>query len=221
MARTNRPSELSARRLLVDSAQASALFGALVLGSLAYEPMIWYSDYPAAMKEKAGPQTPRGKRLAYLVVGPLLLLMVGSLVVSNRRLARQRGGPVVRRGAGECLQPLHPGEPLRHGRTRLLVADEGAAAVRLPARLRGHEHGRLCPARHPCAQLPQGLWLWRAGRPAGGLFHGPPRQIPLLTAWNGGRLGVAAVCARWPAPFSRPDTGPERRDSGGQPAPGA
>jgi hypothetical protein len=91
MARTNRPSELSARRLLVDSAQASALFGALVLGSLAYEPMIWYSDYPAAMKEKAGPQTPRGKRLAYLVVGPLLLLMVGSLVVSNRRLARQRG----------------------------------------------------------------------------------------------------------------------------------
>ena len=88
----NPTAELSAQRLLVDGAQTSALFAALVLGSLAYEPMIWYSDYPAAMKEKAGPQTLRGKRLGYLLIGPVLLVAVGSLVVSNLRLKRQNGG---------------------------------------------------------------------------------------------------------------------------------
>ena len=49
--------ELSIRRLLVEGTLYSGVLSALVIGSLYYNPEIWYNDYPAEIKAQVGPQS--------------------------------------------------------------------------------------------------------------------------------------------------------------------
>ncbi len=78
--------------LLLDGARFSGLFGALVVGSMKYNPRIWQPDAPRAIQEQAGPMTATDKRQRLAVSVPLLGLMLGFPIYSNLRLRRRNGG---------------------------------------------------------------------------------------------------------------------------------
>ncbi|MHB1134107.1 MAG: hypothetical protein ACYC4L_17200 [Chloroflexota bacterium] len=84
--------ELDPRLTLVDAATTCALGGGLVLGSLIYNPEIWWRDYPAEVKAAAGPQSARARREAALLVLPFGLALFGTPIYSSWRLRRRRGG---------------------------------------------------------------------------------------------------------------------------------
>lgn len=84
--------ELSARRVLVDGGLMSALLGAIVMSSLAYDAEMWHQDYPPDVQERAGPMSERAKRERLVVAVPLFAVLFGAPVLSNLKLKRERGG---------------------------------------------------------------------------------------------------------------------------------
>ena len=84
--------ELSAKRVLVDGGVMSALLGAIVMASLAYDAEMWHQDYPPDIQERAGPMSERAKRERLVVAAPLFAILFGAPVLSNLKLKRERGG---------------------------------------------------------------------------------------------------------------------------------
>ena len=88
----NLADELSIRRILVDGTLYSGALSVLILGSLYYNPEIFYNDYPAEIKSKVGPPSVRSKQQQMVLLPVFLLLMIGGLVYSALRLKRANGG---------------------------------------------------------------------------------------------------------------------------------
>ena len=84
--------ELSAKRVLVDGGVMSALLGAIVMASLAYDAEMWHQDYPPDIQERAGPMSERAKRERLVVAVPLFAILFGAPLRSNLKLKRERGG---------------------------------------------------------------------------------------------------------------------------------
>ncbi len=83
---------LSLKRVVRDSVPMNAAVTALILGSLYYDAEIWWQDYPQEIQERYGPRSKRAERLSYILAVPLLLMLLGGIVRSNRRLRRENGG---------------------------------------------------------------------------------------------------------------------------------
>lgn len=86
--------DLSLQRILTDGAILSGVLGAIILGSLVYNPRLWRGDAPKAMQDATPPLTDREKRERNLLAALLLLAMFGGLVLSATQLRAANGGPV-------------------------------------------------------------------------------------------------------------------------------
>jgi hypothetical protein len=95
----NWAAEVSARRILVDGTLYSGALGALILGSLYYNPEIWYNDYPAEIKALVGPQSARARRQLLVLFPVFLLVFIGGLIISALRLKQANGGRISFRAA--------------------------------------------------------------------------------------------------------------------------
>lgn len=83
---------LSLERILIDSTILSLIIGVIILGSLIYNPRLWLQDYPAEVKAKVPPNTPREKREQRLLMIPFFLVMLGIPIYSAYLLRLENGG---------------------------------------------------------------------------------------------------------------------------------
>ena len=82
------------RHIVIDGGILSLVIGALVMGSLWYNPRLWLQDYPKAVKEKVPPQTKQEKQQQRLIAAPFLLLMLGGPLVSILMVKAANGGAI-------------------------------------------------------------------------------------------------------------------------------
>jgi hypothetical protein len=89
---TEARSQLSAGRILTDGALLSGVQGALILGSLWYNPEIWRDDYPPEIRARAAPISEKARRQRAVVSLPVFASFLGILVRSNLKLKKENGG---------------------------------------------------------------------------------------------------------------------------------
>ncbi len=70
----------------------SALMSALILGTLAWRPMIWVGDAPLEVRAAAGPMSAADRRAKRLAGGVMLFILVAVFGAALAGLARQSGG---------------------------------------------------------------------------------------------------------------------------------
>jgi hypothetical protein len=78
----------------VDGAVLSLAVGAVILGSLAYNPRLWINDAPARVRQLAAPLTPAERRDRMIVGIVFLLTVIGLTMWSAARLAARHGEPL-------------------------------------------------------------------------------------------------------------------------------
>ncbi len=83
---------LSPRRLLFDGLTLSVVFSVVVLASLWVNPSIWLEDYPPDVRAVVGGQVAEPVLVKAIVGGVLLVVIVGGLIVTLRRLDIELGG---------------------------------------------------------------------------------------------------------------------------------
>ncbi|MFD3273783.1 nitroreductase [Paenibacillus dendritiformis] len=69
-------------RILIEGALLSAVFLAVLLLSLAYNPRIWLQDYPQDIQRAAPPRTPTEKK-QFTAVGTIVMLLIFVPFVSS------------------------------------------------------------------------------------------------------------------------------------------
>lgn len=79
---------------LLYGAILSALLAVLVLGSLAWRPMVWSGDLPADARAALGPMSDADRRARRLVAVLMALIIVGVFGAAMAGLARLSGGAV-------------------------------------------------------------------------------------------------------------------------------
>ncbi|MBZ0280200.1 MAG: hypothetical protein K8L97_05635 [Anaerolineae bacterium] len=85
---------LSIQRILIDGSLLSLALGLLIMASLYYNPRLWLQDFPAEIRAKLPPVTPREKRDQYILMIPFMLLMFGFPVYSAVQLKLANGGSI-------------------------------------------------------------------------------------------------------------------------------
>jgi hypothetical protein len=70
----------------------SVVLGGLVIGSLAWNNEIWWSDYPADVKARFGPMSEKAKRQRVLVVIPFFAALIAIVALSLVGLREVIGG---------------------------------------------------------------------------------------------------------------------------------
>ncbi|MBZ0298123.1 MAG: hypothetical protein K8J31_00170 [Anaerolineae bacterium] len=83
---------LDLTHILIDGSILSVLLGALIIGSLVYNPRLWLQDFPEAIRQRIPPQTPAEKRMQRLMMIPFLLLIVGVPYLSTISLKAGSAG---------------------------------------------------------------------------------------------------------------------------------
>ncbi len=79
-------------RILIDGSILCLVMGALIFGSLAYNPRLWIQDFPKAIQAIVPPLTASEKRIQRLFFVPFLLAMLGIPLYSTWLLKQQNGG---------------------------------------------------------------------------------------------------------------------------------
>lgn len=82
---------LSIERLLIDGTLMCLIMGIIIIGSLYYNPRLWLQDYPAEIRAKVPPLTPREKRERLMVALPILLMFIGIPLYSTIQLKLMQG----------------------------------------------------------------------------------------------------------------------------------
>ena len=80
------PLRLSVRRIVIDGALLSAAFSFLVIGSLWLDPRLWLQDYPPDIRAAVGEDVAAPVALRVPVSLVFLVILLGGLIISNRRL---------------------------------------------------------------------------------------------------------------------------------------
>jgi hypothetical protein len=80
--------------VLVDGAVLSAALGAVIAGSLAYEPRVWLNDAPPRVRMLAPPLTPAERRTRAAVGALFVLTLIGVTAWSAARLPARYGEPL-------------------------------------------------------------------------------------------------------------------------------
>ena len=81
-------------RVLINGALFSLIIGALVMGSLRYNPRLWLQDYPQVVRDKVPPMNPQEKVQQRFIAAPFLLLMLGVPFVSVLMVKAANGGSI-------------------------------------------------------------------------------------------------------------------------------
>ena len=69
----------------------SAVLTMILLGSIAYNPMLWLRTYPEDVKSKVQPKNNQGKKLALIFQIPFLIIMIGVPIFSTAILKSNMG----------------------------------------------------------------------------------------------------------------------------------
>jgi len=85
---------LSIQRILIDSSLLNITLGLLIMGSLYYNPRLWLQDFPAEIRAKLPPLTPREKRDQRILTIPFMLLLFGFPIYSAVQLKQTNGGSI-------------------------------------------------------------------------------------------------------------------------------
>lgn len=80
------------QRLLRDGTAMNLGLTAVIFTSLFYNPEIWVHDAPPDIREKFGPKSEKARRQTIFVAIPFFLILLGSVVRSNRLLKQQNNG---------------------------------------------------------------------------------------------------------------------------------
>lgn len=83
---------LSLQRILIDGTILSLVMSAIIFASIRYNPRLWLQDYPAEVKAKVPPNTPREKREQRVLMIPFFLVMLGIPIYSAYLLRLENGG---------------------------------------------------------------------------------------------------------------------------------
>lgn len=83
---------LSLSHILVDGTLLSLAAGALIIGSLMYNPRIWLQDYPESVRKLVAPLTDAEKRAQKIMMIPFLLLLLVGPYLSTAALRAEQGG---------------------------------------------------------------------------------------------------------------------------------
>ncbi len=82
----------SLERVLIDGTILSLLLGAVIMGSLRYNPRLWLQDYPQAIREKVPPLSASEKR-DRVVVGVLVIgILLGGVLLEALHLRTYQWG---------------------------------------------------------------------------------------------------------------------------------
>jgi hypothetical protein len=82
------------QHILVDGLLFSLIIGALVMGSLWYNPRLWLQDYPQVVRDKVPPMNAQEKRLQKFIAVPFLLLMIAAPYLSVTLVKAVNGGVI-------------------------------------------------------------------------------------------------------------------------------
>lgn len=80
------PLHLSVRRIVIDGALLGAAFSFLVIGSLWIDARLWLQDYPPDIRAAVGEDVVAPLALTAAVGLFFLVILLGGLIMSNRRL---------------------------------------------------------------------------------------------------------------------------------------
>lgn len=79
-------------RVVVDGTLLSLLLGALIIGSLLWNPRLWMQDYPEPIRARMAPLTPAEKRDRGLLTVPFLGILLVVPLVSTYLVFQANGG---------------------------------------------------------------------------------------------------------------------------------
>jgi hypothetical protein len=85
---------LSLQHILSAGALLCLGMGIIILGSLYINPRLWLQDYPAEIRAKVPPQTPREKQMQRVLLIPFLLVMLGVPAYATYLLRMENGGSI-------------------------------------------------------------------------------------------------------------------------------
>lgn len=85
---------VSPHLILIYGGLLSLTVGALIIGSLVYNPRLWLQDYPAEVRAIVPPLTPAEKRDQRILMIPFLLLMMGIPFYATYVLRIENGGTI-------------------------------------------------------------------------------------------------------------------------------